>query len=184
MDPSSALFAGLEPAQAVLLTHGDSVETVAPGFRAVAWSGDIVAGMEDPARRIYAVQFHPEVTLTTNGVAMFRSFLFGIACCAGDFTVGDRQRTAIQEIQRTVGDKKVLVLVSGGVDSSVCAALLSKALQPAQIVALHIDNGFMRLNESSVGKKRKKKGERKKKEKRKRKKEKGQGEIRWKGNLI
>lgn len=146
----SALFAGLAPQQPVLLTHGDSVLQVAPGFRVTARSGDLVAAIESPERRIYGVQFHPEVDLTPAGGAMLRNFLFRIAGCAATYTIEDREARAIREIRAQVGDQRVLALVSGGVDSAVCVALLNKALGADRVIALHIDNGFMRKRESAL----------------------------------
>jgi GMP synthase (glutamine-hydrolysing) len=148
----SPLFTGLGAAPRVLLTHGDSVTTVAPGFQVTARSHElIVAAIEDRSRGLYGVQFHPEVDLTECGSALLRNFLFNIAGCTGTFTPVSRQELAMQYIRRSVDDRsKVLVLVSGGVDSSVCAALLKAALPADRIIALHIDNGFMRLNESNL----------------------------------
>ncbi|VDK55160.1 unnamed protein product [Anisakis simplex] len=103
----------------------------------------------DESRKLYGVQFHPEVDLTLNGREMFESFLFGIAGCNADFTMGNREQLCIDEIKSVVKDKKVLVMVSGGVDSTVCAALMRKALGPEKVIAIHIDNGFMRYNESN-----------------------------------
>lgn len=96
------------------------------------------------------MQFHPEVDLSTKGVDMFKNFLFGIVKLSGGFSIEDREDKCIRELQATIGDKKVLCLVSGGVDSSVCAALLNKAIGPERIVALHINNGFMRMRESEI----------------------------------
>ncbi|EDO34799.1 predicted protein [Nematostella vectensis] len=146
--PSSALFRGLDPHQEVLLTHGDSLDRVATGFKIIAQSGDIVAAIENESRKLYGVQFHPEVDLSVNGLAMLKNFLYGVAGCCGTYTVGSRLHTCLREIRHTVGNHKVLVLVSGGVDSTVCAALLHKALGPDRVVAVHIDNGFMRKQES------------------------------------
>lgn len=133
----------------VLLTHGDSVATVPEGFRVVCRSGDIVAGLECADRKLYGVQFHPEVDLSPDGTAMLKNFLYDVCGLSGTYSMGCRQELAIEMIQKTVGDKKVLVLVSGGVDSSVCAALLHRAIGPERIIALHIDHGFMRHEESS-----------------------------------
>lgn len=133
----------------MLLTHGDSVAAVPDGFRIVSCSGEIVAGLECASRNFYGVQFHPEVDLSPDGVAMFKNFLFGICKLSGSYSMGCRQELAIKMIQETVGEKQVLVLVSGGVDSSVCAALLHRALGPERIIALHIDHGFMRHEEST-----------------------------------
>ncbi|KHJ79328.1 GMP synthase protein [Oesophagostomum dentatum] len=150
LDTSSELFNGLSENEQVLLTHGDSVTeaTVAPGFKVIASSGGHVAGIACSEKRLYGVQFHPEVDLTTNGRKIFNNFLFRIAGCSGGYTLTSREQMCIDEIQKTVGDKKVLVLVSGGVDSTVCAALLNRALGRQRVTAIHIDNGFMRKDES------------------------------------
>eukprot|EP00039_Didymoeca_costata_P011064 m.152101 g.152101 ORF g.152101 m.152101 type:complete len:485 (+) comp15050_c0_seq2:168-1622(+) len=150
VDTTSDLFNGLDELQPVLLTHGDSVDQLAPGFRITARHGSIISGIEDASRKIYAVQFHPEVNLTVNGAKMFQNFLFNIAKCSGSYTIDTREDKCIQEIKDVVGDKKVLVLVSGGVDSAVCAALLNKALGTEKVIALHINNGFMRKDESAL----------------------------------
>lgn len=89
-----------------------------------------------------------KVNLTVNGKAIFKNFLFSICGLSGKYTMENREEKAIKEIRSVVQDKKVLVLVSGGVDSSVCCALLNKALDTQKVFALHIDNGFMRKNES------------------------------------
>ncbi|KAK6735709.1 hypothetical protein RB195_018750 [Necator americanus] len=150
LNTSCDLFQGLNENEQVLLTHGDSVteQTVAPGFEVIAMSGGHVAGIACSAKRLYGVQFHPEVDLTTSGRKIFNNFLFRIAECSGGYTLRNREQMCIDEIQQTVGDKKALVLVSGGVDSSVCAALLNRALGRQRVTAIHIDNGFMRKNES------------------------------------
>lgn len=144
-----ALFAGVPARTEVLLTHGDSVSTLPKGFTEIAHSGDLIVGIADASRHLYGVQFHPEVDLSTDGKQMMRNFLFDVCGLAGDYTVVNREHTAIAEINAIVGPvKKVLVLVSGGVDSSVCAALLHKALGRERVIALHVDHGFMRLDES------------------------------------
>eukprot|EP01113_Clastostelium_recurvatum_P029196 TRINITY_DN3523_c0_g1_i8.p1 TRINITY_DN3523_c0_g1~~TRINITY_DN3523_c0_g1_i8.p1 ORF type:complete len:717 (+),score=137.64 TRINITY_DN3523_c0_g1_i8:174-2153(+) len=145
----SSLFEGLSGPQRVLLTHGDSITTLAPDFVVSAISsGNIISAIECQERKLYGLQFHPEVDLTANGKHILRNFLYNIAGLRGGYTLEDREERAIHHIRQVVGAKKVLVLVSGGVDSAVCAALLSKALGPEQIYALHIDNGFMRKQES------------------------------------
>eukprot|EP00123_Amoebidium_parasiticum_P013864 comp22194_c2_seq1/m.32619 comp22194_c2_seq1/g.32619 ORF comp22194_c2_seq1/g.32619 comp22194_c2_seq1/m.32619 type:complete len:673 (-) comp22194_c2_seq1:522-2540(-) len=151
VDTTSPLFDGLEPTQPVLLTHGDSVGDVAPDCKVLARSsGDIIAAIQHNTRPLYGVQFHPEVDLTVNGKEIMANFLFKCAGCKGNYSMESRESTCIREIQEQAGEKKVLVLVSGGVDSSVCAALLSKALGPERVIALHIDNGFMRKRESAL----------------------------------
>ena len=150
VDNNCDLFHGLDPDEKVLLTHGDSVleGTVAPGFKIIASSGTLVAGIGNEEKNIFGVQFHPEVDLTENGAQMFENFLRRIAKLEANYTMDNRQDMCIEEIKQIVKDKSVLVMVSGGVDSAVCCALMSKALGTERIVAIHIDNGFMRLNES------------------------------------
>ncbi|KAG8469009.1 hypothetical protein KFE25_007527 [Diacronema lutheri] len=144
-----ALFEGVPSRTEVLLTHGDSVSAVPNGFAEVAHSGDLIVGIADASRHLYGVQFHPEVDLSTDGKQMMKNFLFGVCGFSGSYTVVNREHMAIAEITQIVGPvKKVLVLVSGGVDSSVCAALLHKALGRERVIALHVDHGFMRLDES------------------------------------
>lgn len=151
VDTSSMMFAGLEASQRVLLTHGDAVTKVAPTFRAVGWTGDKhVVALENASRMIYGVQFHPEVDLSDKGSAMFENFLFGVAKLQGNYTPKSRHQHAIDEIKQAVGDKEILVLVSGGVDSSVCAALCREAVGADKVHAVHVDHGFMRQEESST----------------------------------
>jgi|UPI0004B0E736 GMP synthase (glutamine-hydrolysing) len=145
----SLLFDGLDESQTVLLTHGDSIDQVADGFRCVGKSSTgIVAAIDSAERSMYGVQFHPEVDLTTKGGEMFKNFLFKVANFTGNYTIGSRKEKAISEIRKTVGDASVLTLVSGGVDSTVCTALLREALPHDKIFALHVDSGFMRKDES------------------------------------
>merc|ERR1712048_686455 len=141
---------GMDKKQRVLLTHGDSVDKVADGFRTVAQSGCICAGIACDEKKLYGVQFHPEVDLSVNGMGMLRNFLFGICGLKGLFTPASREEKCVQHIREKIGKSMVLCLVSGGVDSTVCCALLAKALGPEKVVAAHIDNGFMRMKESSL----------------------------------
>uniref|UniRef100_A0A2C9JSK1 GMP synthase (glutamine-hydrolyzing) n=1 Tax=Biomphalaria glabrata TaxID=6526 RepID=A0A2C9JSK1_BIOGL len=148
VDVSCTLFKKLDEKQHVLLTHGDSITQVADGFKAVAHSGSIVAAIANEKSKLYGVQFHPEVDLTENGKKMLSNFLFEVSQLSGDYTMSSREESCIKYIKETVKDHKVLMLLSGGVDSTVCAALLHKALSEDQVIAVHIDNGFMRKNES------------------------------------
>uniref|UniRef100_A0A4X1SM01 GMP synthase (glutamine-hydrolyzing) n=1 Tax=Sus scrofa TaxID=9823 RepID=A0A4X1SM01_PIG len=148
VDNTCSLFRGLQKEEIVLLTHGDSVDKVADGFKVVARSGNIVAGIANESKKLYGVQFHPEVGLTENGKVILKNFLYDIAGCSGTFTVQNRELECIREIKERVGTSKVLVLLSGGVDSTVCTALLNRALNQDQVIAVHIDNGFMRKRES------------------------------------
>ncbi|KZC10469.1 PREDICTED: GMP synthase [glutamine-hydrolyzing] [Dufourea novaeangliae] len=148
IDSKWLLFKGLERLQMVLLTHGDSIDRMADGFRVIARSSNFITGIASDKMNLYGVQFHPEVDLTPNGKTMLHNFLFLIAGLSGNYTLHSREAECIQYIKDTVGDKKVLLLVSGGVDSTVCAALLHKALSKEQVIALHINNGFMRKAET------------------------------------
>ncbi|CAO1366238.1 unnamed protein product [Diamesa hyperborea] len=150
VDTLCPLFVGLSQTQTVLLTHGDSLERVAEKFKTSATSSaGIIAGIYNQQDRIYGVQFHPEVDLTVHGKQMLSNFLFEIARLSANFTMQSRKDECIRYIREKVGTSKVLLLVSGGVDSTVCAALLRLALQPNQLLVMHIDNGFMRKNESA-----------------------------------
>jgi GMP synthase (glutamine-hydrolysing) len=153
------LFAGLNTKQHVLMSHGDSVTQLAEGFVQVAASHTnghqvldepIVAAIMNAERQIYGVQFHPEVELSEHGQAMLSNFVQHICKAPETFTLQSRLDQALESIRQTVGDKAVFVLVSGGVDSSVTAALLLKALGPDKVYAIHIDSGFMRHNESNL----------------------------------
>jgi len=148
VDDKSPIFKGLSRRQEVLLTHGDSIDKVADNFKSIGSSGNIVTAIAHEKNRLYGLQFHPEVDLTPEGKSMFKNFLFGVCGLTGSFTLADRQAKCVQSIRETVGKNKVLMLLSGGVDSTVCTALLHKALDEDQVIAVHIDNGFMRKNES------------------------------------
>ncbi|KAK5641448.1 hypothetical protein RI129_009995 [Pyrocoelia pectoralis] len=148
VDPKCLLFKGLDKLQPVLLTHGDSIDKIADNFRSIAQSSSFCAGIYNEKLHLYGVQFHPEVDLTVNGKTMLKNFLFDVVGLTGNYTMQGREAECIRYIKETVGSNKVLLLVSGGVDSTVCAALLHKSLRPEQIIAIHIDNGFLRKNES------------------------------------
>ena len=150
VDTQSRLFMGMKREQMVLLTHGDSIDRIANDFNAIARSSNFIAGIECENIPLYGVQFHPEVDLTLNGRNVLHNFLFNIAGLTGNYTLRNREAQCIQYIRDTVGNKKVLMLVSGGVDSTVCAALLHKALNKDQVIALHINNGFMRKHETEL----------------------------------
>ena len=150
VDTDCLLFEGLETRQQVLMSHGDSVKEPAAGFSVGAWSDEVYASIYNPKLKIYGVQFHPEVDLTVNGRLMLDNFLHKICGLKGNYHLEDRIQTAIEKIREKVKDEKILVLVSGGVDSAVSAALLVKALNPENVYAIHIDHGFMRKDESDL----------------------------------
>ncbi|XP_055386180.1 GMP synthase [glutamine-hydrolyzing] [Condylostylus longicornis] len=143
------LFHRLQQFQTVLLTHGDSIDRVGDKLKVAAKSqNNIVAALYNEQLRIYGVQFHPEVDLTVNGKEMLSNFLFGICGINPNFGISNRKSDCIKYINEKVGSNRVLLLASGGVDSTVCAGLLKTALDPSQLIVVHIDNGFMRKNES------------------------------------
>ncbi len=150
VEGESTLFDRLDSRQEVWMSHGDRLEQVSRTFAVAARTHDgVVAAIEDASRRIFGVQFHPEVTHTPNGRAILGNFLFEACHCSGQWTVDSHLDRAIASIRETVGDRRVLVLVSGGVDSTVTAALLARALPPEQVHALHVDSGLMRRGESA-----------------------------------
>jgi GMP synthase (glutamine-hydrolysing) len=131
----------------VWMSHGDRVDALPPGFIAVgASSGAPLAAMADEARRFYAVQFHPEVTHTLQGARMLERFVREICGCAALWSIGNIIDDAVARVRAQVGKGRVLLGLSGGVDSSVVAALLHKAIGD-QLVCVFVDHGLLRLNE-------------------------------------
>ena len=141
------LFQGL-PAQGISwMSHGDYMAKVPEGFDLVAHSDACPnVAIADEKRGFYGVQYHPEVNHTENGVAMIRNFLYEVCGAAGDWSMGDYKNTAIREIREKVGSGKVLLALSGGVDSSVVAALLAEAVG-SQLTCVFVDHGLMRKDE-------------------------------------
>lgn len=150
IDTKDFLFAGLEEKQMVLLTHGDSVHEISEEIEVIARSPNHIAGIKHKKKPFYGVQFHPEVDLTVNGKKILENFLFKICLCSGNYKIEDRLQKAVDEIRSQVQDKNVVVLASGGVDSTVCCALLYKALGQQKVHAIHINNGFMRMKEDTL----------------------------------
>ena len=148
-DKSSALFSSEElPEQAISwMSHTDYISEAPEGFTVTAHTENCpVAAMENPERKLYAVQFHPEVNHTQQGLTMLDGFLKNVCGCTGDWTMGNYAKTAIAQIREKVGDGRVLLALSGGVDSSVCAALLSRAVGK-KLTCIFVDHGFLRKNE-------------------------------------
>lgn len=148
MVADNPLFVGLRPPQAVWMSHGDHVQVLPPGFVALASSANSpVAAMAHPERRIYALQFHPEVAHTPQGMQILRNFLYRICGCRGDWTAGSFIAESIAQIRRRVGDGKAICALSGGVDSSVAATLTARAIGP-QLTCVFVDHGLLRLGEA------------------------------------
>lgn len=146
-DNSSLLFKGLPEKAISWMSHTDFVSEIPEGFKVSAHTADCpAAAYENAEKKLYAVQFHPEVNHTENGCKMIDSFVKNVCGCVGDWTMGNYAKTAIEDIRNRVGDGKVLLALSGGVDSSVLAALLSKAVGN-QLTCIFVDHGFMRKNE-------------------------------------
>ena len=146
-DNSCKLFRGL-PAQGVSwMSHGDYMAKVPEGFALTARSDACPnVAIADESRGFYGVQFHPEVNHTENGIRMIRNFLYEVCGAVGDWTMGDYKNTAIAAVREKVGSGNVLLALSGGVDSSVVAALLAEAVGK-QLTCVFVDHGLMRLNE-------------------------------------
>ncbi len=132
----------------VWMSHGDKVTQLPPGFSVIASNATTpIAGMADEARRFYALQFHPEVTHTRQGKAMIERFVHDICGCGHDWNMPDYIAEAVEKIRAQVGDEEVILGLSGGVDSSVAAALLHRAIG-TQLTCVFVDNGLLRLNEA------------------------------------
>ncbi|MEZ4475730.1 MAG: glutamine-hydrolyzing GMP synthase, partial [bacterium] len=149
LDDRGGLFARVQaPLPQVWMSHGDHVAEPAPGFAVVARSADgIIAAVADPGRRLYGVQFHPEVVHTAEGGAMLAAFLHDIAGLAGDWTPASFIEDAIARIRAQVGDGRVICGLSGGVDSAVAAALLHAAIGD-RLTCVFVDNGLLRQGEA------------------------------------
>ncbi len=144
---SCPLFRGLPECGVSWMSHGDYMEKVPEGFALVAHSKACPnVAIADEKRGFYGVQYHPEVNHTENGIRMIRNFLYEVCGAAGDWSMEDYKHTAIAAIREKVGGGKVLLALSGGVDSSVCAALLAEAVGE-QLTCVFVDHGLMRKNE-------------------------------------
>jgi len=132
----------------VWMSHGDQVTALPPGFvRMASTPGCPIAGMADETRQFYGVQFHPEVTHTVQGAAMLERFVRTICGCHGDWNMPDYINEAVERIRAQVGDEHVLLALSGGVDSSVAAALIHRAIGN-RLTCVFVDHGLLRLNEA------------------------------------
>jgi GMP synthase (glutamine-hydrolysing) len=134
----------------VWMSHGDKVTELPPGFKLMASTDSCpIAGMADEERRFYAVQFHPEVTHTKRGAAILERFVLDICGTRADWIMGDYISEAVEAIRAQVGDEEVILGLSGGVDSSVAAALIHRAIGD-QLTCVFVDHGLLRLNEGDM----------------------------------
>ena len=146
-DKDAALFAEVSEKTICWMSHTDYIEKAPAGFKVTAHTPVCpVAAMECAEKNLYAVQFHPEVMHTAEGVKMLKNFVKNICGCSGDWKMDSFVETTIQEIRNKVGDGKVLLALSGGVDSSVAAGLLSRAVGK-QLTCVFVDHGLLRKNE-------------------------------------
>ena len=154
----SALLRGIEDFRGdggdamlrVWMSHGDKVTALPPGFTLMASTPSCpIAGMADEARRFYGVQFHPEVTHTTQGAEILRRFVLDICGVTPDWVMRDHVTEAVEAIRRQVGDEEVILGLSGGVDSSVAAALIHRAIGD-QLTCVFVDHGLLRLDEARL----------------------------------
>lgn len=146
-DTKSLLFKGLDSENISWMSHTDYISKLPEGFKSIAHSDSCpAAAIENADKKLYGIQFHPEVNHTVNGIKMLRNFLYNVCGFTGDWSMENYVNTAIADIRAKVGDKKVLLALSGGVDSSVAAALLSKAVGK-QVTSIFVDHGLLRKNE-------------------------------------
>lgn len=147
IDNSSALFDGITDKTICWMSHTDYIERTPEGFTISAHTPVCpVAAMENPAKKLYAVQFHPEVMHTKEGKKMLSNFVYNVCNCTGTWKMSSFVETTISEIRNKVGNGKVLLALSGGVDSSVAAVLMSKAVGK-QLTCVFVDHGLLRKNE-------------------------------------
>ena len=143
----STLFEGVAERSICWMSHTDYIKTAPEGFSVIASTDNCpCAAMSDPGRKLYGVQFHPEVTHTEFGAQMLHNFLFNVCGCKGDWSMDDYCKKSVASLREKIGTGKVLLALSGGVDSSVCAALLAEAIGN-QLTCVFVDHGLMRKNE-------------------------------------
>jgi GMP synthase (glutamine-hydrolysing) len=149
VDEEGTLLPGVPAKSRVWASHGDFVEALPAGFTPLAHTDSgVVAAAENRERGVYAVQFHPEVAHTTHGARILKNFLFGVCGFIGDWTMGSVLEEQVRKIRAQVGKRRALCALSGGVDSSVVAALLHRAI-PDQSRAVFVDHGLLRLGEAA-----------------------------------
>ena len=147
IDNSSLLFEGFENTNGFLMSHTDFVEKVPEGFKNIGHTTSCPnAAMENKGRNLYGIQFHPEVNSSINGTQVIRNFLFNICKCSGDWIISSFVEESIAKLKEKIGDKKALCALSGGVDSSVAAVLLSRAIGK-NLTCIFVDHGLLRKNE-------------------------------------
>jgi GMP synthase (glutamine-hydrolysing) len=148
IDSHEGIFGGLDGGEQVWMSHGDKIKVPPPGFIGIAHSGNSpVAAMRHVSQALYGVQFHPEVVHTVRGREMLRNFLMGVCGCTPSWTMQSFVASTLERLRRTIGSKKVICALSGGVDSSVVAVLLHKAVGD-QSTCIFVNNGLLRFGEA------------------------------------
>lgn len=148
-DLNSALFRGSVEKSTVWMSHGDTIVTPPKGFNIVASTDDVaIAAMENDGAKTYCVQFHPEVVHTVQGKHILHNFVFEVCRAKGDWTMQSFIDRTVGDIRRQVGDGKVILGISGGVDSAVCGLLLARAIGD-NLIGIFVDNGLLRQNEEN-----------------------------------
>ena len=147
LDNTSPLFQGFDNTNIFLMSHTDYVEKVPDGFKKIADTPVCqIAGMENSERKLYSIQFHPEVNNSKNGIQVIKNFLYNVCKCSGDWVMSSFVEDSIKSLKEKIGDKKALCALSGGVDSSVAAVLLSKAIGK-NLTCIFVDHGLLRKKE-------------------------------------
>ena len=147
IDNSSLLFQGFDNTNIFLMSHTDYVENVSNGFKKIGYTASCPnAAIENVEKKIYGIQFHPEVNNSVNGTRVIKNFLFNVCNCSGDWEMSSFVEDSIKMLKEKIGDKKALCALSGGVDSSVAAVLLSKAIGK-NLTCIFVDHGLLRKNE-------------------------------------
>lgn len=147
IDPTSPLFDGFNDKNGFLMSHTDYVEKVPNGFKNIGHTSSCPnAAMENKDKKLYGIQFHPEVNNSVNGTLVIKNFLYNICKCSGDWTMSSFVEESIKTLKEKIGNKKALCALSGGVDSSVAAVLLSKAIGK-NLTCIFVDHGLLRKNE-------------------------------------
>ncbi|TLN13380.1 glutamine-hydrolyzing GMP synthase, partial [bacterium] len=148
LDDVQDLFSGFSDKAEVWMSHGDRIESMPSGFERIAHTEHCpVAAMKDAGRRFYGVQFHPEVVHTPRGEEMLGNFLFNVCDCRPTWTMAGFIETEVEDIRRKVGDGQVICGLSGGVDSSVVAVLINRAIGD-QLTCVFVNNGLLRKGEA------------------------------------
>ena len=147
IDNSSKLFEGFGSTNGFLMSHTDYVETVPKGFKNIGSTSSCQnAAMENDSKKLYGIQFHPEVNNSINGTQVIKNFLYNVCNCSGDWKISSFVEESVKNLKEKIGDKKALCALSGGVDSSVAAVLLSKAIGK-NLTCIFLDHGLLRKNE-------------------------------------